>query len=192
MALVSELCRNVRLLALGHIRRSGLLGVTRTRRDPARTLSQTAPELEPDVNHNENINPIFVNRNPRNLEQMALALKDRGWGTLWPTRHYYHRLVFRRSQRHVSAEVYSRDSHVPVLTCSTKEWALKKQLGSTHCVAACRAVGEVLAQRCHETGITRVFYREIPWIFRSDGIQAFWTAMKDGGVVLSEPRRKYI
>uniref|UniRef100_A0AAZ3PMR6 Uncharacterized protein n=1 Tax=Oncorhynchus tshawytscha TaxID=74940 RepID=A0AAZ3PMR6_ONCTS len=35
--------------------------------------------------------PSFLNRNPRNLEQMALALKDRGWRTTWPSQKFYHR-----------------------------------------------------------------------------------------------------
>ncbi|XP_076877123.1 large ribosomal subunit protein uL18m [Brachyhypopomus gauderio] len=184
MSLVKALCGAARLVLGG--------GAGRTWRHSARTLSQTAPQLETDVNHNENINPIFVNRNPRNLEQMALAVKDRGWSTVWPSRRYYHRLVFRRSQHHISAKVYPRDSHVPVLTCSTQEWAVKKELGSTRCVAACQAVGEVLAQRCLEAGVTHVVYWEIPWVFRSSTVRAFTTAMKDGGVVLNEPRRKYI
>ncbi|RXN22117.1 platelet-derived growth factor C [Labeo rohita] len=158
----------------------------------ARKYSQTAPEPEPVISDNEAINKTFVNRNPRNLEQMALAVKDRGWATVWPSRQYYHRLVFRRTQHHITAEVYSSDSIDPVLTCSTKEWALKRELGSTRSVAACRAVGEVLAQRCREAGITRIVYREVPWKFRSESNQTFWTAMKEGGIMLSEPRRKFI
>uniref|UniRef100_A0A3B1IZT4 Large ribosomal subunit protein uL18m n=1 Tax=Astyanax mexicanus TaxID=7994 RepID=A0A3B1IZT4_ASTMX len=156
----------------------------------SQSLTQAVPK--PEENHNEDISKTFVNRNPRNLEQMALAVKDRGWNTVWPIKEYYHRLVFRRSQHHISAEVYSRDSVVPVLTCSTQEWALKKELSSTRSVSACRAVGEVLAQRCLEAGITRIVYREVPWTFRTESVQTFWTAMKEGGVVLSEPRRKFI
>lgn len=135
------------------------------------------------------------------------------------------RLEFSRSQHHVTAEVFSNSSPVPVLTCSTKEWALKKELASTRCVAACQAVGEVLAQRCQQAGITRMVYRAVPWMYRSDAVsllqhqwfiyalsllplfllsylliaffyfpqvQSFRKAMKDGGIVLSEPRRKYI
>jgi len=59
----------------------------------ARKYSKAAPDPEPVVSENEAINKTFVNRNPRNLEQMALAVKDRGWGTAWPSRQYYHRFV---------------------------------------------------------------------------------------------------
>ncbi|XP_008291356.1 large ribosomal subunit protein uL18m [Stegastes partitus] len=158
----------------------------------ARCRSQAASQPEPSADENEAVNPTFENRNPRNLEQMALAVKDRGWKTNWPHREFHHRLMFSRSQHHVTAQVFSSTSPIPVLSCSTKEWALKKELYSTNCVAACQAVGDVLAHRCRQAGITRMVYREIPWTYRSDSIQAFRTAMKDGGVILSEPRRKYV
>ncbi|XP_035525193.1 39S ribosomal protein L18, mitochondrial [Morone saxatilis] len=182
---LSEMSRGVRRL-VGHIQRCR--PVTET----ARCLSHGASQPEPRADENEEVNPTFVNRNPRNLEQMALAVKDRGWKTTWPHRQFYHRLQFSRSQHHVTAQVFSSSSPDPVLTCSTKEWALKRELPSTTCVAACQAVGEVLAQRCQQAGITRMVYREIPWTYRSDAVQSFRAAMKEGGVVLSEPRRKYI
>lgn len=80
------------------------------------------------------------------------------------------RLMFSRSQHHVTAEVFSSSSSVPVLTCSTKEWAVKRELASTHSVAACQAVGEVLALRCQQAGITRMVYWAIPWTYRSDAV----------------------
>uniref|UniRef100_A0A3Q0SAS2 Large ribosomal subunit protein uL18m n=1 Tax=Amphilophus citrinellus TaxID=61819 RepID=A0A3Q0SAS2_AMPCI len=158
----------------------------------ARCLSQAASQPEPSASEDEAVNPTFVNRNPRNLEQMALAVKDRGWKTTWPHQEFYHRLMFSRSQHHVTAQVFSSCSPIPVLSCSTKEWAVKKELASTNCVAACQAVGEVLAHRCQQAGITRMVYRAIPWTYRSDGVQSFRAAMKAGGITLSEPRRKYI
>ncbi|XP_037317339.1 39S ribosomal protein L18, mitochondrial [Pungitius pungitius] len=158
----------------------------------ARCVSRAASQPEPSAEENEAVNPTFVNRNPRNLEQLALAVKDRGWNTIWPRREFYHRLEFSRTQHHVTAHVFSSSSTVPVLSCSTKEWALKKELASTNCVAACQAVGEVLAQRCQQAGITRMVYRAIPWTYRSDAVQSFRTAIKGGGIILSEPRRKYV
>ncbi|XP_041653394.1 39S ribosomal protein L18, mitochondrial [Cheilinus undulatus] len=182
-----EICRSVRL-ALGQSQRCPVWAANQA----ARCLSQTAAQPEPSANENEAVNPTFENRNPRNLEQLALAVKDRGWKTTWPPREFYHRLVFTRTQHHVTAQVFSSSSPSPVVTCSTKEWAVKRELFSTNCVAACQAVGEVLAQRCQQAGITRMVYRAIPWTYRSDAVQAFRKAIKDGGIVLSEPRRKYI
>ncbi|XP_007548314.1 large ribosomal subunit protein uL18m [Poecilia formosa] len=183
-----QINRSVRLL-MGQIQRCGF-GVAS--KHSARCLGQAAARPEPTPNENEAVNPTFVNRNPRNLERMALAVKDRGWKTTWPHQQFYHRLMFSRSQRHVTAEVFSCTSPVPVLTCSTKEWAVKKELASTNCVAACQAVGEVLAHRCQQAGIMRMVYRAIPWTYRSEGVQAFRAAMKQGGVILSEPKRKYV
>lgn len=60
---------------------------------PARCLSQAASQSEPSADENEAVNPTFVNRNPRNLEQLALAVKDRGWKTTWPSQQFYHRSV---------------------------------------------------------------------------------------------------
>lgn len=191
MAVLGHITGNVRFL-LGQIQKCGKFGIPNISTITVRCLSQTAPQPEPSTDDNEAVNPTFMNRNPRNLEQMALAVKDRGWKTTWPHRQCYHRLVFSRSQHHVTAEVFSTSSSVPILTCSTKEWAIKRELGSTRCVAASQAVGEVLAQRCKQAGITRMVYRAIPWQYRSDAVQSFRTAMKESGIIFSEPRRKYI
>lgn len=144
---------------------------------------------------------------------------DCGVITWCPCASSFHppRLVFTRTQHHVTAEVFSSSSPVPVLSCSTKEWALKRELTSTTCVAACQAVGDVLAHRCVQAGINRMVYREIPWAYRSKAvspgstsagwvspsswqaacfslfqIQSFRSAMKEGGIILSEPRRKFV
>lgn len=184
----SGICRSARLV-LGQTQRChSLVSLKQT----ARCMSEAASQPKPSVNENEAVNPTFVNRNPRNLEQLALAVKDRGWKTTWPHQEYYHRLVFYRSQHHATAELYASNSTKPVISCSTKEWAVKKELPSTRCVAACQVVGEVMAQRCQQAGITRMVYRAIPWTFRSDAVQLFRKAMKEGGITLSEPRRKYI
>ncbi|XP_069028030.1 large ribosomal subunit protein uL18m [Embiotoca jacksoni] len=184
----SEVSRGVRLL-LGQIQRCRPSAASN---QTARCTSRAASRPEPCADEHEAVSPTFVNRNPRNLEQMALAVKDRGWKTTWPHRQFYHRLMFSRSQHHVTAQVFSSSSPIPVLSCSTKEWAVKKELASTNCVAACQAVGEVLAYRCQRAGITRMAYRAIPWTYRSDAVQSFRAAMKEGGITLSEPRRKYV
>lgn len=54
-------------------------------------MSQAVTRPEPTPEENEAVSPTFVNRNPRNLEQMALAVKDRGWKTTWPHQQFYHR-----------------------------------------------------------------------------------------------------
>ncbi|KAL0974099.1 hypothetical protein UPYG_G00215370 [Umbra pygmaea] len=192
MTVLGELTRNVRVL-LGQIQRCTHGGIVINQYlKSVRRMSQAAYQLQPIIDNNEAVKPLFVNRNPRNLEQMALAVKDRGWKSTWPCQKFYHRLVLSRSQKHVTAEVFAYGDPVPVVSCSTREWAVKQELASTHCVAASQAVGEVLAQRCRQAGITRMVYRHIPWQYRSDSVQSFRTAVKEGGLTLSEPRQKYI
>ncbi|XP_053573381.1 39S ribosomal protein L18, mitochondrial [Bombina bombina] len=151
---------------------------------------QSSGQAEIDTQENELVSPNFTNRNPRNMERLALALKDRGWATVWPSRQYWHRLKFERSQHHVTAFVEHANGNV-LLSASTREWAIKKHLYSTKDVMASENVGRVLAQRCLEAGISYVFFHAIPWEFKSEMVQRFRNAMKEGGVVLSEPRRIY-
>ncbi|XP_069484938.1 large ribosomal subunit protein uL18m isoform X2 [Ambystoma mexicanum] len=152
--------------------------------------AQPAQDGEVDTNENELVNPDFNNRNPRNLERMALARKDRGWQTTWPTREYWHRLRLQRSQHHVIGYVEHSNGSV-VVSASTQEWAIKRHLYSFRDATACENVGRVLAQRCLEAGISYMIYQAIPWELKSESVQRFRNAMKDGGVVLSEPRRVY-
>ncbi|KAL4641719.1 39S ribosomal protein L18, mitochondrial [Arapaima gigas] len=198
MAALGNLGRTARLL-LSQLQRQRLdTRLSDTFVDPCKKsvccMSQIATRLEPEaqLNENEDISKEFVNRNPRNLEQMALARKDRGWETVWPSNHCYHRLVYSRSQHYITAEIFAPHSSTPVLSCSTQEWALKKELHSTRTVAASQAVGEVLAQRCREAGLLRLTFRVLPWTFRSESVKKFRMALKEGGIKLSEPRRKYI
>ncbi|KAM4749616.1 large ribosomal subunit protein uL18m [Rhinophrynus dorsalis] len=151
---------------------------------------QPSAGFEVDTNENELVNPNFFNRNPRNLERLALARKDRGWGTVWPSQQHWHRLRFERSQHHFTAFVEHASGNV-VVSASTREWAVKRHLYSTKDVMACENIGRVLARRCLEAGISYMVFQEIPWVFRSESIQRFRNAMKEGGVVLNEPRRIY-
>ncbi|XP_073475010.1 large ribosomal subunit protein uL18m [Aquarana catesbeiana] len=149
-----------------------------------------SPAVEVDTHENEIVNPEFTNRNPRNLERLSLAVKDRGWGTVWPTRAYWHRLRLERTGHHVTALVEHTDGSI-VLSASTREWCVKKHLYSTVDAMACENVGRVLAQRCLEAGIQYMLYRDIPWVFRSESVQRLRKAMIEGGILLTEPPRKY-
>ncbi|XP_066467439.1 large ribosomal subunit protein uL18m [Tiliqua scincoides] len=160
-------------------------------------LGSAAPSCAPsaedevDTRENEMVAPDFTNRNPRNLEQLAVARKERGWKTTWPKRDSWLRLRLERTQRHVEAYVEHCSGHV-VVSASTREWAIKKHLHNTAGVAACENVGRVLAQRCLEGGINFVDFRTvIPWEKHCDSIQRFQNAMTEGGVELKELRRVY-
>ncbi|XP_030916704.1 39S ribosomal protein L18, mitochondrial [Geospiza fortis] len=157
----------------------------------ASTTASLKTETEVDTSENEIVAPNFTNRNPRNLEQMGLARKERGWKTTWPKREFWHRLRLERTQHYVEAFVERSNGDV-VVSASTREWAIKRHLYSPKGVAACRNLGRVMAQRCLEAGINFVNFKAIiPWEHRCDSIQEFEKAVKEGGVVLHEPRRIY-
>ncbi|NWU12287.1 RM18 protein, partial [Cephalopterus ornatus] len=175
----------------------------------ASTTAHLKTETEVDTSENEVVAPDFTNRNPRNLEQLALARKERGWKTTWPKREFWHRLRLERTQHYVEAFVERPNGDV-VVSASTREWAIKRHLYSPKGVAACKNLGRVMAQRCLEAGINFVNFKAIiPWEYRCDSailmaflgicsclcllnkIQEFEKAMEEGGVVLREPRRIY-
>ncbi|NXL96671.1 RM18 protein, partial [Tyrannus savana] len=175
----------------------------------ASTTAHLKTETEVDTSENEIVAPDFTNRNPRNLEQLALARKERGWKTTWPKREFWHRLRLERTQHYIEAFVERSNGDV-VVSASTREWAIKRHLYSPKGVAACKNLGRVMAQRCLEAGINFVNFKAIiPWEYRCDSaiqmaflriylclyllnkIQEFEKAMEEGGVVLREPRRIY-
>lgn len=55
--------------------------------------ASSTPAVQPDVETKENeaVAPEFTNRNPRNLELLGVARKERGWATVWPNREFWHR-----------------------------------------------------------------------------------------------------
>ncbi|NWH50816.1 RM18 protein, partial [Fregata magnificens] len=163
----------------------------------ASTTTSLKTETEVDTSENEVVAPDFTNRNPRNLEQLALARKERGWKTTWPKREFWHRLRLERTQHYVEAFVERCNGDV-VVSASTREWAIKRHLYSPKGVTACKNLGRVMAQRCLEAGINFVNFKAvIPWEYRCDSASThlltleFEKAMEEGGVILREPRRIY-
>ncbi|KAM4865816.1 large ribosomal subunit protein uL18m [Thomomys bottae] len=155
---------------------------------PSRATPAVSPAEQPS--ENEAVAPEFTNRNPRNLELLAVARKERGWSTVWPSREFWHRLRVVRTQHHIEGIVEHWNGQV-VVSASTQEWAIKKHLYSTRNVVACESIGRVLAQRCLEAGINFMVFQPTPWEAASDSITRLQNAMIEGGVVLREPRRIY-
>ncbi|KAF3831323.1 hypothetical protein GH733_000060 [Mirounga leonina] len=148
------------------------------------TSSEPAAKPEVDPLENAAVAPEFTNRNPRNLELLGVARKERGWGTTWPSREFWHRLRVIRTQHHVEALVEHRNGQV-VVSASTREWAIKKHLYSTKNVVACESIGRVLAERCLEAGINFMVYQPTPWEAASDSfdrqlLRVFVASVRDG------------
>ncbi|XP_011156361.1 39S ribosomal protein L18, mitochondrial [Solenopsis invicta] len=94
----------------------------------------------------------IVNRNPRNLERLRIARKPSGYHLDKPGRSYWHKLFLVKKTRYIAAEVHHFENG-PVVTASSAEWALKKQLYRPTDSSAYINIGRVLAQRCLEAGI---------------------------------------
>nr|KAF6506633.1 mitochondrial ribosomal protein L18 [Rousettus aegyptiacus] len=163
-----------------------LLSVCRNSGCGAAAFSTSSkPEVKPAVDppENEAVAPEFTNRNPRNLELLALARKERGWGTVWPSREFWHRLRVTRTQHHIEAVVEHRNGQV-VVSASTREWAIKKHLYSTKDVMACESIGRVLAGRCLEAGISFMVHQPTPWEAASDSVFLFPCTLKGFALIL--------
>ncbi|XP_077996062.1 large ribosomal subunit protein uL18m-like [Glandiceps talaboti] len=148
---------------------------------------QESNEGEVQRSENDRVTTDFINRNPRNLERMAVAYKDAGWILTHPRRNYWHKLFLEQSLRHITAYVEHINGH-HVISASSKEWSIKKQLYSCSDVAACYNVGRVIAQRCLEAGISCVKWEVPELIDKTDKIKKFESALKEEGLLLSEPR----
>nr|CAB3263962.1 39S ribosomal protein L18, mitochondrial-like [Phallusia mammillata] len=128
-------------------------------------LRLTASQAQPNelLQVNAQISPLksFINRNPRNLERLARGHKDLGWGrgahgkdaANLPTRTYYHRITLRRTKynTYASLEHYYGNQ---VVSSSTQEWYVRKQLYSSSDVMACYAVGKLLVEKCLRAGVS--------------------------------------
>lgn len=138
------------------------------------------------LSENDVVSSSFVNRNPRNLEQMLLAHKHGGFELDKPSRSYWHKLVFESSGQSLSGSVVHIDGRV-VLRVSSSEWGIRRQLVSATDRSAAAAVASVLARRCLEAGLLCV---EVPSTdlqgSSSLRLQAFLDGMKEGGILLTE------
>ncbi|XP_033102147.1 39S ribosomal protein L18, mitochondrial-like [Anneissia japonica] len=149
--------------------------------------SSTIVDSDACAGNDVNVLESIVNRNPRNLERMAVARKDRGWFCSEPKRRYWHKLYYITTNRHVNAHVEHCSGNT-VVSASTMEWAIKKHLYSTNDVVATTAVGRVLARRCLQFGISYV-HIDIPQEWMAyEKMKAFLSGLKEEGLILNEPK----
>lgn len=129
---------------------------------------------------------MFTNRNPRNLEQMRIAKRDKGWAYNHPTHHYHHRLRFEQTQMNIRAWV-EHSSGMVVVEASTIELAIRRHLYSTTDRAAALNIGRVVAARCAEAGITAALPAPVDLDDTSLKYKVFLEAVQAGGLALAEP-----
>ncbi|XP_071860054.1 mitochondrial ribosomal protein L18 [Bombus fervidus] len=125
------------------------------------------------------------NRNPRNLERLRIARKPIGYALDKRESGYWHKLVVHTSQRHVTAEICHFENG-PIITISSKDWGLKKQLYSTNDCIAYKFVGRMLAQRCLESGISEIYLNKSSFVIGKK-VQSLIDTLLESGICLQEP-----
>ncbi|XP_060072681.1 large ribosomal subunit protein uL18m-like [Ylistrum balloti] len=138
-------------------------------------------------NANYKINPVFRNRNPRNLEKMALARKPQGWQFQDRVQKSYHLLSYKMTDRKTSASVKHLNGKFTI-KFSTDTPEMKHVFTGSDCGKVKQAyyVGQVIAQRCLEAGITQVHFDPLQGtIFPK--YEAFLAGVESMNLELTEP-----
>ncbi|XP_054740546.1 39S ribosomal protein L18, mitochondrial [Anastrepha obliqua] len=130
--------------------------------------------------------PVIINRNPRNLERLRIALKPNGYFLEKPGRSFWHKLELTVSGRYATAEV-RHFQNGPVIGASTSEWAIKKHLYKTCDTPAFVNLARVFAMRCLQSGITEMACNidAVP----GGKIDKFLRTLEENGLKLQEPER---
>ncbi|XP_023238078.1 39S ribosomal protein L18, mitochondrial-like [Centruroides sculpturatus] len=117
---------------------------------------------------------------------MFLARKPSGYGLEMINKSYWHKLELKKSSRYVTGNVVHNSGEI-IISASSKEWGISKQLYSNTDLCAVENIGRVLAQRCLESGILFVYCDFTEEELASNRIKIFLKALEEGGVTLSEP-----
>lgn len=130
----------------------------------------------------------MINRNPRNLEKLRIGYKPDGYHLEKPGRSFWHKLEVNVSGRYVNAEI-KHYQNGPVISASTSEWAIKKQLFKTKDTAAFVNLARVLAHRCQQSGITEMLcsIEAVP----GGKLDKFLKTVEENGVTLKEAPRYF-
>ncbi|OXA62374.1 39S ribosomal protein L18, mitochondrial [Folsomia candida] len=126
------------------------------------------------------------NRNPRNLEKLRIAEKISGWDLEKEGRSYWNKLTIELTGRHITAKVVHVLGQIPV-SASTNEWCIKKFLYNTRDSVSAKTIGQVLAHRCLQVGITELSCYLSEEDRKKEKISLIIGALEDGGVTLEEP-----
>ncbi|EFO22439.1 hypothetical protein, variant [Loa loa] len=131
----------------------------------------------------------FINRNPRNIEQLGLQTFPAGYG-LDVDRHkhsFIYRANFQRHRHYVEGHIEHYKDGI-VLLASSREKQISKQLCSPSDISACANIGHVLGLRCAMAGIHFLQGIDMEDIKRSAHASAFFGALIESGIRLGEPQ----
>ena len=92
-----------------------------------------------------------------------------------------HRLCVHRTPRHIYAQIIAPDAAQTLVAASTLEKDVAKGLKSTGNVEAARKIGQTLAARAKEKGITKVAFDRSGFRFHGR-VKALADAAREGGL----------
>ena len=135
---------------------------------------------------NDIVAPRIKNRNPMNLEMMRIGKKPRGFDLENKSRNYWNKLELEISGNHTTAVVTHWTGRV-VARASTQEWPVRQFLYNLTDQAALKVVGQVISQRCLETGVSEVYLDVSDEEKSKEKMVKFIEVIENSGLSLSEP-----
>jgi large subunit ribosomal protein L18 len=91
------------------------------------------------------------------------------------------RLSIYRSLHHIYAQVISDTSGQTIVAASTATAGVREALTSRRSVAAAKAVGKAIADRCREKGISEVIFDRNGFLYHGR-VKALAEAAREGGL----------
>ena len=135
---------------------------------------------------NDEIAPRMRNRNPMNLEKMLIGKKPRGFDLENKSRNFWNKLELEITNNHTTAVVTHWTGRI-VAKASTREWPIRQFLYNLTDQAALKVVGQVISQRCLETGVSEVFLQVSEEDREKEKMVKFIDVIEQSGLSLSEP-----
>ena len=132
--------------------------------------------------------PRMKNRNPMNLEKMLIGAKPEGWSLEKKPRRYWNKLELEISNAHTTAVVTHWTGRV-VARASTQEWSIRQFLYNLTDQAALKVVGQVISQRCLETGVSEMVLLVDKEERQKEKMVKFISVIEESGLSLTEPEQ---
>lgn len=148
--------------------------------------SQASAASEAPCSKNDVVAPRVRNKNPMNLEMMRIGRKPMGWGLEDKNRTYWNKLELEISNSHTTATVTHWTGRV-VARASTQEWSIRQFLYNLTDSAALKVVGQVISQRCLETGVSEVHLEVSQEDRAKEKMVKFIDVIEQSGLSLREP-----
>ena len=137
---------------------------------------------------NDMVAPRMKNRNPMNLEKMLIGAKPEGWSLEKKPRRYWNKLELEISNAHTTAVVTHWTGRV-VARASTQEWSIRQFLYNLTDQAALKVVGQVISQRCLETGVSEMVLLVDKEERQKEKMVKFISVIEESGLSLTEPEQ---